>query len=262
MDNQPLHLITEFREHAGMPHPNVPRVDGLFIDCKKHAGFIEEEAGELLWDTRDSLPDDDRIIAAADALCDISVFLNHAICDFGLGRLFGTLFKEVDRSNRTKGDGNGNFFEPRTKKLIKGEGYTPPDLRQFFSGELSVETRICSTLLVNDTDEFARFNKFVSFAIGALSRHGDVSREVLDDGRRVRWELTDAHHLTLARLANECGDHEWCGSLFYLDVMTAKGVSVDHRHVRTYEQMLSPSCITYTGERLDHVDGGLRLVHE
>jgi hypothetical protein len=235
MDNQPLHLIEQFRHHAGMPIPTTPRDTDLFIDVERHSAFLAEEAGELNDDWRRADDAKSRLAAAADALCDSAVFLYHAVCDLGMTRLFGTMFAEIDRSNRTKGH-DGKFFEEGTKKLIKGPGFEEPDLSQFFSGSAVVHVGYHRNN--GDNKAKAQFESYVRALCQNLAAGGTMESGTTEDGElEFKITTTVEPHTLLGKLAWETGRHNWTyGDIFYIYTTTEKGVEIVPEYVRRYNR--------------------------
>lgn len=65
--------------------------------CMLRINLLEEELKEL----KEAIENDD-IVEAADAFCDLQYVLSGAILEFGLGKKFKKLFAEVQRSNMSK----------------------------------------------------------------------------------------------------------------------------------------------------------------
>ena len=68
-------------------------------------------------------------VALLDALCD------QIVTAIGVAHMFGfdieAALREVNRSNWSKFDSEGNPIFDAQGKIKKGEGYTPPDLKDF-----------------------------------------------------------------------------------------------------------------------------------
>ncbi|HNG07226.1 MAG TPA: nucleoside triphosphate pyrophosphohydrolase family protein [Saprospiraceae bacterium] len=65
--------------------------------CQLRINLIEEELKEL----KQAIENND-LVEAADTFCDLQYVLSGAILEFGLGKKFRKLFKEVQRSNMSK----------------------------------------------------------------------------------------------------------------------------------------------------------------
>ena len=92
----PLNDVAEFHRTFNLPiidTPGIPPKDR----CRLRIALIEEELNEL----KEAIENND-IIEAADAFCDIQYVLSGAILEFGLGGKFKELFEEVQRSNMSK----------------------------------------------------------------------------------------------------------------------------------------------------------------
>jgi predicted HAD superfamily Cof-like phosphohydrolase len=88
--------VTEFHKLTGnsIEHfPTIPKAER----CALRASLIGEELRELVL----AMEQDD-IVEAADALCDIQYVLSGSIVELGLSECFAELFAEVHRSNMSK----------------------------------------------------------------------------------------------------------------------------------------------------------------
>lgn len=69
------------------------------------------------------------LVEVLDALCDIRVVLDGTVLDCGMSHLYEKALEEVDRSNMSKMGADGFPVMREDGKLLKGEDYSPPDLR-------------------------------------------------------------------------------------------------------------------------------------
>ncbi|MBK6546438.1 MAG: nucleoside triphosphate pyrophosphohydrolase family protein [Saprospiraceae bacterium] len=129
--------------------PQIPSVER----CKLRIALLEEELNEL----KEAINNND-LMEAADAFCDLQYVLSGAIHEFGLGARFHTMFEEVQRSNMSKAcqtmeeaqltqdkyqREKDTVSEIRTKedvflvyraedgKVLKSINYSPADLSKF-----------------------------------------------------------------------------------------------------------------------------------
>jgi predicted HAD superfamily Cof-like phosphohydrolase len=111
----PFDMVREFHQKVGQPDSPSP-------DISQHRELRLSLIGEELKELRDALEADD-VIAVADGLADLMYVVIGSALQWGIP--LERVFAEVHRSNMTKGDG------PRRPdgKILKGPGYTPPDLR-------------------------------------------------------------------------------------------------------------------------------------
>ena len=92
----PLNQVAEFHstfQHPILESPQIPSQNR----CDLRVSLIAEELEEL----KEAIKDKD-LVEVADALCDIQYVLSGAVLEFGLGKKFGALFDEVQRSNMSK----------------------------------------------------------------------------------------------------------------------------------------------------------------
>ena len=123
-----LNQVAEFHrtfQHPVLNKPQVPSEDRF----KLRVSLISEELKEL----EDAIKDKN-IVEIADALCDIQYVLSGAILEFGLGEKFVDLFEEVQRSNMSKLDKDGNPIYREDGKVLKPEGWTPPNIKAIIKG--------------------------------------------------------------------------------------------------------------------------------
>jgi predicted HAD superfamily Cof-like phosphohydrolase len=93
--------------------------------------LIEEEVMELL---QASAKGD--IVGVADAITDCLYILFGTALEWGLADKLPELFDEVHRSNMSKLDADGNPVYREDGKIIKGENYTPPHLKDIVWREI------------------------------------------------------------------------------------------------------------------------------
>ncbi len=132
--------------------------------CRLRLSLLAEELKEL----EDAVEQND-LVAAADALCDLQYVLSGAVLEFGLGNQFSRLFDEVQRSNMSKAcktpdeaeatilhyrenhntesyyrevDGFYLVYRTSDNKTMKSVNYSPADLHgileQSFAGSRAI----------------------------------------------------------------------------------------------------------------------------
>ena len=124
---------------------------------KTYAGFINEELQEM--QDALSLPSPEREIEFGDGLCDALVFLSILVSRSGYQYLLPYLYREIARSNITKGSGRDLF--DASGKMIKGPDYLRPQLKKYWTNMVTlskdtpdeviqyVRTRMCYTATDN-----------------------------------------------------------------------------------------------------------------
>lgn len=142
--------VKEFHEVFGHPvgeKPEVPHDDRLVL----RVALILEEAMELADamgfstdDTKDAInymlnrigpkvyDDEIDIVAVADALGDLDYVVNGAALECGIN--LPAVTTEVHRSNMTKLGPDGKPIYREDGKILKGEGYEPPNLEAVLFG--------------------------------------------------------------------------------------------------------------------------------
>jgi predicted HAD superfamily Cof-like phosphohydrolase len=148
-DTNSLNQVAEF--HTTFKHPIVKKPA---IPSKERSALRISLLAEELKELQQAI-EDDNLVEAADALCDLQYVLAGAVLEFGLGEKFKELFDEVHRSNMSKAcksveeadqtvkyymdtDGTesyhkeieGLFLVYRTadNKTLKSVNYSPADL--------------------------------------------------------------------------------------------------------------------------------------
>ena len=98
--------------------------------------FVKEEMDEILTAIRGGGTPEEKQKAVADGMCDGLVYLATMVSRTGFLSLMPYLYREVARSNNTKGEGGVLFNE--SGKMIKGPNYRKPDFSRFWASELAV----------------------------------------------------------------------------------------------------------------------------
>lgn len=114
--------VKQFMETFGQEVKTEPNLSTLEIQALR-VDLIKEELGELI----EALADKD-IVEVADALTDILYVTYGAGHSFGLD--LDACFDEVQRSNMSKLDADGNPIYREDGKILKGENYFEPDLKK------------------------------------------------------------------------------------------------------------------------------------
>lgn len=85
--------------------------------------LMAEENEEYLEAAREN-----NLVEVADALGDMLYILCGTILEHGLQHKIEEVFEEIQRSNMSKLDGNGNPIYREDGKVMKGPGYVKPDI--------------------------------------------------------------------------------------------------------------------------------------
>lgn len=92
---------------------------------KMHLRLLREEVKEY----SDACKAKDKV-GIADGLVDIAYIVFGAVIEHGLSEKFEALFDEIQRSNMSKLDENGNPIYREDGKVLKGANYFKPDLKK------------------------------------------------------------------------------------------------------------------------------------
>lgn len=114
-------MVREFTKKFKQPIPETPSFPAKDI-IKLRIELIREEFQEL----KDAIKDND-IVEVADALVDIVYVTLGAAAAFGID--FDSCFNEIHDSNMSKLGKDGEPVYRKDGKVIKGEFYRPPNLR-------------------------------------------------------------------------------------------------------------------------------------
>jgi len=115
--------VAQFHKAFGHPVNEMLKFPALDRIILRHT-LIQEEVLELL---QASAKGD--AVGVADAITDCLYILYGTALEWGLGDKLPDLFDEVHRSNMSKLDANGKPLYREDGKIIKGENYTPPHLK-------------------------------------------------------------------------------------------------------------------------------------
>lgn len=139
MTDKNLEMVREFNETFGHKTPNrmlrLENMTDFNLAVFRHS-LIAEEVKELI----EAIGKKDQI-EMLDALCDIQYVLDGMFLTLGLAGVKEDAMKEVHRSNMSKLDKNGNPIFRDDGKILKGENYSPPDLRKVLENYLQKTTQ-------------------------------------------------------------------------------------------------------------------------
>lgn len=118
-----IEMVATFHKSFKVPVENSPVIPEK-ERCELRYKLIREELEEF----RDAFEKGD-LIEVADALTDLQYVLFGSVVEFGLQDKFVELFTEVQRSNMSKLDKNGNPIFREDGKVLKSDLWSPPDLK-------------------------------------------------------------------------------------------------------------------------------------
>ena len=120
-----LDQVREFSEAFSVPIADSPNVTDPDINALR-VKLLREELDEL----RDALYGHDPV-ATLDALCDLQYVLDGAFLQLGFAGVKEAAFADVHRSNMAKLGPDGKPIRRADGKILKPEGWQPPNLKQF-----------------------------------------------------------------------------------------------------------------------------------
>jgi predicted HAD superfamily Cof-like phosphohydrolase len=111
--------------HRAFGHPVNDTIKFLPIEriILRH-NLIQEEVNELL-----NASTSGDIVGVADAITDCLYILYGTALEWGLGDKLPVIFDEVHRSNMSKLGADGKPIYREDGKILKGENYTPPQIK-------------------------------------------------------------------------------------------------------------------------------------
>lgn len=123
-----LEQVGQFHRAFGHPVHDRPKLDDYNTNTLRIA-LIAEELAEFV----EALTHRDPV-AVLDALTDLQVVLDGAYLSLGFHRYKDAAFAEVHRSNMSKLPPDGKPLHREDGKIMKGPGYTPPNLEAILLG--------------------------------------------------------------------------------------------------------------------------------
>ncbi len=117
-----LNMVKEFHETFGQAVVDVPDIDNYPL-YQLRLDLLNEELSEL----EEALNEKDEV-AVLDALTDLQYVLDGAYLALGFHPYKDAALREVHRSNMSKLGPDGKPIYREDGKVLKGPGYSPPDL--------------------------------------------------------------------------------------------------------------------------------------
>ena len=118
-----ISAVEIFHDAFGIKNNYEPTIDLTEKDIELRYNLMNEENSEYLEAAKNG-----DIVEVADALGDQLYILCGTILKHGLQHKIVEVFTEIQRSNMSKLDINGKPIYREDGKVLKGPGYSPPDL--------------------------------------------------------------------------------------------------------------------------------------
>ncbi|MDZ4149113.1 MAG: nucleoside triphosphate pyrophosphohydrolase family protein [Flavobacteriaceae bacterium] len=122
-----LESVAEFHRAFKLGYLNEPSAHLEKEKIKLRYALMKEENEEYL-----EAAEEGDLVEVADALGDMLYILCGTILEHGLQHKIEEVFDEIQRSNMSKLDADGEPIYRDDGKVMKGPNYFKPDLKQFF----------------------------------------------------------------------------------------------------------------------------------
>lgn len=122
-----LRSVAEFHRAYKLGYQQEPTANIGKEKIKLRFNLMKEENEEYL-----EAAEEGDLVEVADALGDMLYILCGTILEHGLQHKIEEVFDEIQRSNMSKLDTDGNPIYREDGKVMKGPNYFKPDLKQFF----------------------------------------------------------------------------------------------------------------------------------
>lgn len=123
-----IEMVREFHDAFGVVNHDELHITDVELN-KLRVNLIAEELEELI----DALKARDPV-EVLDALTDLQYVLDGAYLQLGFAHLKQAAFEEVHRSNMSKLGADGKPIRREDGKVLKPDGWMPPNLGQFLAG--------------------------------------------------------------------------------------------------------------------------------
>ncbi len=120
-----INLVKEFHEVFKTGNNEAPTVELSEAEIKLRFKLMQEENEEYL-----AAAEKGDLVEVADALGDMMYILFGTILRHGMQYKIEEVFDEIQRSNMSKLDANGNPIFREDGKILKGENYFRPDIKK------------------------------------------------------------------------------------------------------------------------------------
>lgn len=125
-----LLAVKQFHDACGIPTPNEPHIEDEALN-ELRLDVLHEELFEL--QTALKVGDCTGVL---DALVDLQYVLDGAFLALGFARYKDVAFHEVHKTNMMKIGPDGKVKRREDGKILKPEGWQPPNLSQFLESSL------------------------------------------------------------------------------------------------------------------------------
>jgi predicted HAD superfamily Cof-like phosphohydrolase len=116
--------VREFHDKFNVSQSDVPSLVSPEIQNLRHR-LMKEENDEYIQSAEDG-----DIVGIADAIGDMLYIAYGTACVHGLQDHISEVFNEIHRSNMSKLGPDGEPLYREDGKVLKGPGYTPPDINK------------------------------------------------------------------------------------------------------------------------------------
>jgi len=122
-----LSAVEQFHNSFGLGVRNSPKADLGQNTIELRYRLMEEENNEYLEAAKNG-----DLIEVADALGDMLYILCGTILEHGMQHQIEAVFEEIQRSNMSKLGADGKPLYREDGKVLKGPGYSRPDIKRLF----------------------------------------------------------------------------------------------------------------------------------
>ena len=126
--NRAINHVRDFHDAFRLPVRHEPSTDLPVSEIELRFSLMKEENEEYLEAAKNG-----DIVEIADALGDMLYILCGTIIEHGLQDKIEAVFDEIQRSNMSKLDENGNPIYREDGKVMKGPNYFKPDFSKILS---------------------------------------------------------------------------------------------------------------------------------
>ncbi|MGM0636069.1 MAG: hypothetical protein ACQESK_08375 [Bacteroidota bacterium] len=127
---KPINYVKKFHQAFGLGVKNQPVADLGEAKNTLRYHLMKEENEEYL-----EAANNGDMVEVADALGDMLYILCGTIIEHGMQDKIEAVFDEIQQSNMSKLDENGEPIYRTDGKVLKGPNYFKPNIKQFFNSE-------------------------------------------------------------------------------------------------------------------------------
>ena len=126
-----LDHVAQFHDVFRIGNETIPRARVEEATYQLRYNLMKEENEEYLEAAKNG-----DLVEIADALGDMMYILCGTILKHGLQEIIEEVFEEIQRSNMSKLDGEGNPIYREDGKILKSDLYFKPDIRNILDGHI------------------------------------------------------------------------------------------------------------------------------